>query len=165
MSPYNITEEPIDWDREKLLDIQREDRADRIAADKKNEEPITRESIQEIITRQDEDLRNLEGRVFDPVEVKAPMHKVRYRSLQLQIQEIEKDLFRKKHQLESLRLPTHMLGKIVIPAPSPYNCKTCENSRCLHYHGKKSPNIIAKTVRALTEDNGCLAWLPPKEVP
>ena len=41
---------------EELLDIQREDRADRIAADKKDEEPLTRESIQEIITRQDEPL-------------------------------------------------------------------------------------------------------------
>ena len=41
---------------EELLDIQREDRADRIATDKKDEEPITRESIQEIITRQDEPL-------------------------------------------------------------------------------------------------------------
>jgi len=56
MSPYDITEEPIDWDREKLLAIQREDRADRIAADKKDEEPLTPQSIQEIITRQDEPL-------------------------------------------------------------------------------------------------------------
>ena len=51
-----ITEEPIDWNREELLAIQREDRADRIAADKRDEEPLTRESIQEIITRQDEPL-------------------------------------------------------------------------------------------------------------
>ena len=35
-----ITEEPIDWNREELLAIQREDRADRVRADKENEEPI-----------------------------------------------------------------------------------------------------------------------------
>jgi hypothetical protein len=71
MSAYDITEEPIDCDREELLTIQREDRADWIAADKRDEEPITRESIHEILARQDEDLRNLEGRVFDPVKLPA----------------------------------------------------------------------------------------------
>ena len=157
MSPYNITEEPIDWDREKLLDIQREDRADRIAADKKNEEPITRESIQEIITRQDEDLRNLEGRVFDPDEVRPPVHKVRYRSLQLQIRDIEQDLFRKKLQLISLNLPIH--GRIVMER-SPYNCKTCHNDDCLNHDLE---GVEGRIIRTQTVMNGCLAWLPEAE--
>jgi hypothetical protein len=126
------------------------------------EEPLTPESIQEIITRQDEDLQNLEGRVFDPDEVKPPVHKIRYRSLQLQIRDIEKDLFRKKRQLADLRRPT---GSPILYIANFHNCSTCYNEGCIHWLGKKNPNPIATVIQNITKDVGCLTWLPPREVP
>ena len=125
------------------------------------EEPLNPESIQEIISRQDEDLQNLEGRVFDPVEVRPPMHKVRYKSLKIQIRDIEQDLFRKKRQLETLR---HWSGGLpILYTANSYNCSTCYNEGCIHWLGKKNPNPIATVVQNITKDVGCLSWLPPKE--
>jgi len=127
------------------------------------EEPLGVKEINDAIDRCDE-LLNI-GDPLPEVRNRDPT----YRTIKDQIRKTEEILFRMKRQLADLPAgPMH--GKIVIPAPSEYQCKTCGNTDCLNYVKddiKIHPsNLMAVCIiRNQTALNGCLAYLLPKEGP